>query len=478
MIRRALRATVKFLASTPLVTGLLVFVSVWSSLATFVPQGELATREVAAWAASHPAVEPVVRTLGLHQAFTSFLFMACVVLLGVSTAVCSWRRTKVAIGRTRVLRDAARADEHSVFMIHDLEVGCDPALNRSEVLSIASEVLGRLRIRTRRRGDLLASVSPWWSVWGSPVFHWALVVLVVVIISGNLLRSEGRMALAVGQTKPDAPASYVWLRTGPWYDWGRVQRSIRVDAFEPDFRSDGIDRGPTPTVSILDGAGRVVITQRVYPNMMLHSGSLSINSPACGLSVTLAMLDTTGAEIGRVIQPVDFSQVATGGTVPLGLLSRRDAAGNVLLRMAITVPLDRSGRGFGEWIPKQPTAHVVVSSPDGATVLDSTVKLGADVAIPGGGSLRLVDVGWYAALGIVDDWTTPFIYAAMVIAMIGLSVTVLVRQQVVVATILEGPEGTSLALRLRLWRNTPTNRSEIESELVRALRSDQKETMS
>jgi len=478
VIRTALRTVVRFLASTVLATVLLAFVSIWSMLATLVAQGDASSREVAAWAAAHPVFEPVVRAIGLHQAFTSLVFTASVLLLGASTAVCSWRRTKVAISRARTLRSAAAADEQSVTAGHDLEIACDPARNGSDVLSTASDTLGRLGIRAKRRGDLLGAVSPWWSVWGSPVFHWALVALVVVIVAGNLQRSEGSMALAVGQTKPDAPASYVWLQTGPWHDWTRVQRSIRVDSFEPDFRAEGIDRGAVPTVSVLDGTGHVIITQRVYPNMMLHSGSLSINSPAVGLSAALALLNSSGGEIGRSVQPIDFSQTATDGTVPLGVISLTDSAGKARLTVSVTVPLDRTGGHFDEWIPKEPTTHVVVTSADGTQLLDRTLKPGEDITLPGGGGLRLVDIGWYARLGVVDDWTTPFIYAAMIIAMIGLTVTVLVRQQVLLATVIEGPDGPRLAVRLRLWRNTPTDRGEIESELARALGSTEKGSVS
>ena len=443
-------------------------------LATFIVQGDASTPEVAVWAASHTPVEPLVNALGLHQAFSSFVFVACVVVLGVSTAICSWRRTKVAINRSRMLRGAANADRQSVAASHDLEIACDPARGAPEILSIASEMLGGLGIRTRHREDLLSAVSPWWSVWGSPVFHWALVALIAVIIVGSLQRADGSMALAVGQTKPDAPASYTWLHAGSWHDWSDVHRSIRVDAFEPDYRIGGIDRGAVPTVSVLDATGRVIKTQRVYPNMMLHAGSLSINSPKCGLSAGLALLNPGGAEIGRSAEPIDFSQAAADGTVPLGVLTLTDSAGAGRLRVSVTVPLDRSAGRFDEWIPQQPRAHVVVTSVDGTQVLDQTIKPGEVATLPGGAGLKLLGIGWYSALGVVDDWTTPLLYAFMVVAMGGLAVTVLVRQQLLVATVVEEPDGAKLVMNVRLWRNASTNRGEIESELARALGGDEK----
>lgn len=478
MIRRAWRAVVGLLTSAGLAVGLLVFVGAWSMLSTFIPQGVASVQKVAAWATAYPLLEPVVRALGLHQAFTSPLFTVGILLLAVSTALCSWRRTKAAIGRARTLRKADRADQRSIAETHDCEIACDPVLSGPEILSIATETLGRLGIKAKRHDDVIGAVSSSWSVWGSPVFHWALVALIVLVLVGTLQRSDGLMGLAVGQTKADAPASYGALTAGPLHDWSSVHRSIRVEAFDPDYQTGGIDRGPAPTVSVLDAAGSVIKTQLVYPNMMLHVGSLSINAPTYGLATTLSLVDTSGAEIGRSIQLADFSDTTTAGTTPAGFITISDSAGNAVLRCYVTVPLDRSGGYFVERVPANVTARVVVTSSDGVQVLDRTVKQGEDVELPTGGSLRLIGIGYYARLSIVDDATVPFIYAAMVIAMIGLGSTVFFRQRMVVAAVVEGPDGAKLALRMRLWRNTSTNRSEIESALVQALGGDEKGSMS
>jgi len=307
VIRSAWRGGVRFLASAGFATWLLAIVGVWSTVATVIPQGGASDPKVTAWALAYPLAEPVVRAIGLHQAFTSLVFTACVLALAVSIALCAWQRTKVAIGKGRTLRRAAVADEQSLTESHDLEVACDPASSRSKVLSIASQTLGHLGIRTKRRDDLLISVSPAWSVWGSPVFHWALLALIMALLVGNPQRSAGLMGVAVGQTKADAAQSYGNLHTGLSHDWRRVHRSIRVDAFDLDFKTGGIDRGPTPTVSVLDAAGKVIKKQRVYLNMTLKTGSLTIYPSDYGLSADVSILDTSGVETGRSTQMVDFS---------------------------------------------------------------------------------------------------------------------------------------------------------------------------
>lgn len=475
MIRTAWRRVAGVLASTGVAVGLLLFVGAWSLLATVVPQGEVTNPEVTAWAKSNPLIEPVVRALGLHRAFTSYAFLACVVLLGLSTAVCSWRRTRVALSRSRALRSASATDLDSLARTHDLEIACDPGLTGSEILSRASDALAAQGIRTKRRADLLSAVSSHWSVWGSSVFHWSLVALIAVILLGQMVRSEGAMAVAVGEMKRDEPGSYLSVTAGPWHDWARVDRAIRVDSFDPAYVTGGIDRGAVPTVSVLDGRGKAVTTQRVYPNNMLHSGSLAINAPATGLSVWIATLDARGAETGRLVQYADFSQTATGGTLPVSGLTRTDATG-ALMRLTFSVPLDRSGAGYGAWIPKKRTARLLVTTEHGEALLDRVALPGEDVMLPGGGGVRLLEIGWYSRLSLVDDPTIPLVYATMIVAMLGLTMTVALRQQIVLAASQEGPGGPVLVVRLRLWRNVPTSRGEIERALIRALGSEKKES--
>jgi O-antigen/teichoic acid export membrane protein len=75
VIRRVWRRIARFFGSAALAVGLLVFVGVWSLLATLMAQGDASSPVVTAWAASNPLLEPVVRTLGLYQAFTSYVFL-------------------------------------------------------------------------------------------------------------------------------------------------------------------------------------------------------------------------------------------------------------------------------------------------------------------------------------------------------------------------------------------------------------------
>jgi len=464
------RRIVRFLGSPRLALWLLVFIGVWSIAATAVPQVGQPATTVSSWADEFGLVGTIAPVLGLDTAFSAPVFILAVALLALSTATCSWNRTKAALLRSRSLSDAAHLDRTAFLSGRpDLEMDVPPNLGDSEVLAVASATLKDLRIRTQERDGVVRSVSPPWSVWGSPVFHWALLALIVAALAGVLMRTVGSMVIPVGAAKTNERASYTALRSGPWATWMGAKRTIRVDAFDPRYVVENIDRGAVPTVSVLDGDGKVLVTQRVYANKKLHSGSLSINAPGCGLTVSIAIMNPDGAEISRPLQLVEFSQEASGGTVPLNPLALRDRDGNTILKLTATVPIDRIGDGYGEWIPAEPAAHVVLVDGQGKVLVDSVVRQGDRVPIAGGGYVRIAEIGWYSRLSLVDDPTIPYIYIAMVIATLGLSLSVLAPQRLLVAAVEESEGDRRLVMSLRLWRNNPTNRAEIERELTRAL---------
>jgi cytochrome c biogenesis protein ResB len=469
VIRQAWRGTVRFLGSTGLALGLLVFAGVWSAVASAIPQADASGQLVAAWASAHSALEPLVGTLGLHQAFTAPLFLACVALLTLCTSLCAWRRTKVAVARSRALGAAARVDGASLTAAHDRVIDLGRASGGPGATGVAGDALEGLGFRVRRTDESVRVVSPTWSVWGSPVFHWALVALAVVVLLSSLQASSGLMGIATGQAKQDTPASYGVLTAGPLHDWSAVHRSFRVDSFDTDLRIGNLDYGHAPTVSVLDANGRVVKTQIVYPNMPLQIGSLTIHAPAFGLAVTFSMVDTTGVEVASGVQLVDFSSTAASGTTSAGYLVVSDQAGNPDLKVYTTVPLERVQDGYVQALPSAPTAQVTITTVAGQVVLDSVLKPGDSVPLPTGGSLKVVSVGWYSRLSIVDDWTVPLMYVVLFVALVGLATAVFARQQYVVATVVDGPEGAKLLLSARFWRNASTTRENVVGALTKAL---------
>ena len=463
------RRAVRFLTSAALVSVTLGFIGVWSIFATMVPQGDPAIGSALAWAEANPGIAGIVDALGLHRAFDAPAFLAAVAILALSTVLCSWQRTRVALNRSRALRRATNPEARPTATDHDLLIDVPGGMDASQALSAVEKALRGLGIKMRRTDDTLVMASSPLAPWGSPVFHWALVGFMAFVLLGSLVRGDGLIGIALGQVKPNVPASYGRFDAGPWHSWDDDGLSFRLDDFEPRFTADGIDRGPVPTLSVLDAEGNVIKTQPVYPNKMLHIGPLKVSAPAYGLSVTLNLLDESGAEVGRAVQLLDFEQSAPDGTVPLEPLAITDDAGNTTALVHATVPLIAENGAFVEWLPKDAPARIVAESVDGEALIDELVNQGEAVELPGGFQLGVVDVGWYSRLSVVDDWTVPFVYMWMILGALALSVTTFTRQMYVVIASVEGPTGTSLAVRMRLWRHASTTRSEITEALGRAL---------
>lgn len=458
----------RLLTSARVATVVIALVGGWAVLGSFIPQGDPRSATVADWAGAHPGLETLSSALGLHHAFRAPIFLVLVAVLAVLTAACAWDRTRVAVKRSRWLRSAAiNTDDDDARA--DFEIVCRPGIDRAEALALGKDVLDRLGIRPSLRGTRLVANSAPWSVWGSSVFHWSLVALMIVIALGSLTRSSGQVGIAVGQTKADVAESYGVLDEGPLHSFGTQPVSLRVDEFDVSYETGGVKRGATPTVTVLDASGEVVKTQLVYPNNTLKSGSLTVYPYDYGLSATVAMLDDSGGEIQRAVQLIDFSGASVGGTTPVDVLVLRDDAGEPLYRMLISVPLDETEGGFAGRLPDDPRARVLILDATNEPVLDQTIHPDETLTLPSGGSVKLLDVDYYARLQLVDDPSVPLLYAAAVIAMLGLGVATLVRQYTFVAWVAGDAGDTKLRVRMRLWRALTTSRSEIESELRLAL---------
>lgn len=466
MISKLVRRTIRLLGSSALATVLLAVVVLYSAVATFIPQGGPSDPTVAAWAAGQPLLGAITRFLGMHGAFTSFVFLACMSVLAASTVLCSWKRTKVAIHRARVLRAASAADVSALAEGSDLRIPCDPDLGREDILDRASAELEDLGIKTRRRDGVLHASSPAWPLWGSPLFHWALVGFMIMVVTTPLLRAEGLMGLAIGEVKPHEPGSYGFVSAGPLHAWEPVRRKLRLDGFEPEYVVDGLDRGPTPTVSLLDSSGASITTQRVYTNNPLKSGSLTVHAVDYGLAVRLTVLDAQGLPTVTGIQYVDFVRDDPVGTRPTGGIVLRDTGGVSVARVQVTVPLDSPGGEIDYWMPAEPAARLLVTAPDGRVIEDSVVVPGTALELALGQAVRVDSIDWYYRLSVVDDPTVPIVYALLLVAFTGLTVSLLGRQQVLVGARIDTPEGPVFALKMRLWRNVPCEREAIVERLT------------
>ena len=225
-----MRRLTSLLASPRLAVALLVALGVYSFIGTLVPQGRDTAAVVRQWDTAHVGLAPLVGVLGLHQAFSSPVFVALAILLACATAVCAWRRTAVARRRSSALRALRRGETAKAVASPTFAI--ETEADRSEAIDRAESALREAGLGAKRAGDTLVLASNPATVWGSTVFHWALVALLAVVVLSALVRSDGLIGIPRGESRSDVPRPTACIREDlctpqPRRRYGLVWRSSK-----------------------------------------------------------------------------------------------------------------------------------------------------------------------------------------------------------------------------------------------------------
>jgi len=456
---------------------LLLVVGIWSFIGTVVPQGDAKSKVVAEWATAHPLGEMAARVFALHQAFSSPIFVVMILLLAASTAVCAWRRTKVAMHRSRLLRDITDDDARQLAArpTFSVDVASVEAPQPTAAVSGAFRGMG---LRVQERDGMVVAVSRPWAVFASPVFHWALFALILAMFVVQMTRAEGLIGVPVHDSRPLLEDSFGLLDRGALYSFKRPPLAIRVDKIDREYVIGGIDRGPAPTVSILRADGSVAASQVVYPNNPMRFGSLMIHPGAIGLSPGFALVSKDGVVGERVNLIVDFDETTPSGTTSAEFTLNAARAAEPTISGSVTVPFEQAETSTESSAAAGPRARFVLRvEGEDSIVADTTLAVGDEIELPNGSRLRLLGVENYARLSVVDDPSIPLVYALLVVALIAVSVSILGRQSLAVAAVRVDDDGSlSVDVWFRDWRANKI-RTEQAQEAVRDALSVQAATI-
>lgn len=404
----------RILRSPRTAVWLLVALGAYSAIATAVPQRTDAMK-YAAWSSSNAAIARVASVIGLDRAFSSIWFVCLCMALCLSAIACSLQRTVQARRKlderghvTDAVLARLRRAPHAV-----IDVELPPELAIREVRTR----LSRPGVRVRAGAKVgYVETSPL-GLFGSPVFHWALVGLIAVISLGQLTRWEGLIGIPEGQTAIDRPSSYGTIGGGfaplPHTGW-----AIKLVSVDENKKADGVDYGWTPTISMTDGRGRTV-TQQVHANKPLSLGPLLIHYADKGLTATIEVIDPKGSVLATSSEIVDFdASTASGTTTVTAEMGFGDRTTEVDYSL-----LARNRLGdLPQLRPPRPKAIFLVHSGEGEST-PTTLAPGQSLTLPNGYRLRLVDIGYYARLSVVRDWSVVWIYGLMGLASLAMTLT-------------------------------------------------------
>lgn len=432
----------------------------------------LRSRKLAFWLIGaftlYATVAVIVTDGDYGRAYASPLFAAISLALMLATGACAWERSARAVHLWRlgtgVTPDFVKRLEQSP----QIAVPLDPALDPDEALAQVARTLSARRLRVKASEHRLAAGSSRLSVVGSPIFHWALALLFLAIGGGRLVRAEGLMGVPVGSSRPDTAASYGVLTEGLLHSSRFSGLTVAVTDLDLDLQLDGISRGSAPTVALLDGE-QAVAERIVYPNHPLRHGSLLIHSSAYGLSARFRLDGVEvaeGAETGWDVF-YDFSGERPVAEESAPLVLTGDGS---QITVNTRVPLDVQG-ATADWVlPAKPTVEWTLIG--GSSTTTGTVEPGGAIALPGGGTLTLEEVRYYARLSVVDDPSIYPIYVLFGLATVGLALALLLPPRAVWVMVVERDGVRVLHARTRQGRGDRVFPSDVEDVLATAAGKD------
>lgn len=416
-----------------------------SFIGTVVPQTSRGPAEAAAWAASHTAIEPVARLLALHSIFSSPAFLLLVLMLVLSTAACAWQRTGVSVRAWRegplpqsVVKRLA-AHPAATYPV-------PPEISDGDARGRAASSLRAIRLHVEQHDQTIRGEAGRFGLLGSPVFHWTLVALVLVVGLGRLTRWEGAIGVPVGHVVPNTAASYRGLEKGPLTPGPEGGLGIGVKELIVDYRQGATDRGQASFVTVYKG-GSPVASQRVYANSPLRYGSLLIHQNDVGYAGVVS-IESTGSDAASTTVLVDFAPGTKLGVKPQSLDVDVPGAPTGQLTVAI---LPRAG-SVGATPP--PARALVGVRFQGANAT-YTITGGQSVPLPGGARMRLSDLSYYARLSVADDWSIYPMYFLFGLTTIGLSIAVFAPRRTVWLLLIDSHEGRQLNVVVRHARRDP-----------------------
>lgn len=377
----------------------------------------LRSRKLAVWTIaifSAYAAASTVFSADRTTPYRSPLFLAIAALLTVSTGVCAWDRTRSALSSAR-MRPASEAALARVRETPSIVIAVGA---RGNVLESAGHALKALGMRVLRTGDSIEARGGMMGALGSSLFHWSLALLFVVIALGQLTRAEGVMGVVAGSSKPDTAGSYGVLEAGPLAGplTGRV---IAVPSIEANFTANGVEQGVTPFVEIRSADGSTILASgRAYPNHPVRYRSMLVHLDDDGLAAVVEVTSAEGSSRQEVL--LDYNEDRTAVEPAVFVIEGPASEALATVRLA---PAEPGPAGT----PRVRVQAAPGESPPGAAMaVDEVIDEGAEVGLPAGLGLRVVQLTKYARLSVVNDWSVYWIYSLFVFGVVGLTLAIFV----------------------------------------------------
>lgn len=439
----------RFLRSRKLAIILILACAGWSVVGTLLPL-QPGSPEAARWAVAHPIASTLVEALGISRPFAWPPFLAVVAMLALSMATCSLDRTRWAVSRAR---ESAGISEAVIKRLGSRPATLVEGLDMQDTRAEVKRRLESLGLRVRATPRAMEARSGRLGPLGSPVFHWGLTLLIVVIALGQLTRSEGLMGVPVGESLADVPAEYGSYSSGLLYRASTPSFEVAVTRMPRSVIRDGVDIGRLPTVRLSRG-GAVLAESEVYPNHPLRWRDMMIHMSADGY-VALLEFAPDGAPTSNARVYFDYAENGS-------LASGRIEVGSTDISSTVLVLQPVASKDVANAVRGKRYVRVDARSLEDTE--SATLAEGESLRLPGG-VLKVRRILPYARLSVVHDWSVYPIYALFVMSMLGLAVAVLAPERRVWVLVSQGDRGVELRWIAFHQRRDPTFASLVDGSI-------------
>ncbi|MDF1533622.1 MAG: cytochrome c biogenesis protein ResB [Methanosarcinaceae archaeon] len=406
------KATVSFFRSRKLTLVLVILLIIFSFLGTIIPQQpQLKPFVYESWK-DNSQWSGVYEGLVLTDVYSSPAFTVLILFFFLNTLFCTSNMLKVAFKRCG--RVVFRGRSVIETMENHSEIGMDGSVE--QVVEDVGSVLRKKRYSVRREGNRIHAEKNRFGVFGTPLFHVCILIVLLAVFGGKVGRMEGAMELVEGQMLTEDHRNYVLLNEGPLFGEVHQGFGVHLDKFYPDYSDvDGAPRGMASKLSIIED-DQIVDGGMVYSNRQIVYRGVTIYQNEYGFAPLLILKDKDGRDITG-------SYVVTKDETGTGIYASSFFAGDTGIEGDVVVypgVLDGYSSEFGIDIPDEPLINLRlhVGEQDifnGTLGLNETVDMG-DV------SVGFYEIKYWSRFYLVKDKGAYVVFAGLFFGVIGLAV--------------------------------------------------------
>jgi cytochrome c biogenesis protein len=469
---------------------LLFLLAIASVPGSVYPQRGTDPIKVNQYLADSPEVGRILDRLGMFDVFASPWFAAIYLLLFISLAGCVIPR---AVQHWRAMRARPPAAPRNLRRLPESRSGVSDD-DAAAVLDAAEKHLrgARWRVDVDRAQGWVAAEKGYSRETGNLVFHLALLVLLLGVGLGSLGGFRGNVVVREGSSFANTLAQFDSFAPGRGFQESSLPPfSFTLDEFTAQYQRDGQQQGAPrefqADVTLVREPGAAPEKVSIQVNDPLVVGSEKVFLVGHGYAPTFTVTDKAGDVVFRdsvVCLPQDGNFSSTCVVKVPDTTPQLGITGFFLPTAAVD-----DVRGPHSIFPAADDPAVFISAWEGDLGLDSgrpqsvfkletanMQRIGIDAMRPGqswtlpdGTTIAFDGYKQFASFAVARDPGKEIALVAAVVAMFGLSLSLLVRRRRVWVRVSDGPAGTTLVDVAGLTRSEHASVADEVDELASAL---------